>query len=221
MMRDPLIEAAARATHEANRAWCIHNNDHSQLPWDTAPEWQRESARKGVIGVIRDGNGPRESHASWLAEKEATGWRYGPVKDVDKKEHPCMVPYDELPPEQRAKDSIFVNVVCAFREAFNALPLRVFCDDTSWVAARTPYDALTALCEYTGGARLRLRRARRGLQAARPGQDVDDRRGAARPRAQREGVEDMRRVGSRRAALPGRRELLTVGAPRLRSPERS
>lgn len=150
MKRDPLIEAAARATHEANRAWCIHNNDHSQLPWDTAPEWQRESARKGVIGVIRDGNGPRESHASWLAEKEATGWRYGPVKDVDKKEHPCMVPYDELPPEQRAKDRIFVNVVCAFREAFNALPLRVFCDGTSWVAARTPYDALTALCEYTG-----------------------------------------------------------------------
>lgn len=150
MKRDPLIEAAARATHEANRAWCIHNGDHSQLPWDTAPEWQRDSARKGVIGVIRDGNSPRESHASWLAEKESTGWRYGPNKDVEKREHPCMVPYDDLPPAQRAKDRIFVNIVCAFREAFNALPLLVFSDGTSWVVARTPYDALTALCEYTG-----------------------------------------------------------------------
>lgn len=150
MKRDPLIEAAARAAHEANRAWCIHNDDHSQVPWDKAFEWQRESARKGVIGVIRDGNGPREAHVSWLAEKEATGWRHGPVKDVDKKEHPCMVPYDDLPPAQRAKDRIFVNVVCAFREAFNALPLRVFFDGESWVAARTPYDALVAFCEYTG-----------------------------------------------------------------------
>ncbi len=78
-----------------NRAWCIAHGDLSQPAWDDAPEWQRSSAMTGVQGVI-DGNGPRESHACWLAEKEATGWKFGPVKDPEAKEHPCFVPYDEL-----------------------------------------------------------------------------------------------------------------------------
>ena len=30
-----------------------------------------------------------------------------PVKDSEKKEHPCFVRYEELPPAQRYKDTIF------------------------------------------------------------------------------------------------------------------
>lgn len=112
----PDIEAAARAAHEANRAYCIALGDHSQVAWDGCPEWQRSSAINGVLGVMA-GNGPRESHESWLAEKEATGWKYGPVKDPEKKEHPCFVPYDELPPAQKRKDGIFVSVVSLILEA--------------------------------------------------------------------------------------------------------
>jgi hypothetical protein len=108
-----ILEAAARAAHEANRAWSLAHGDTSQLPWDAAPDWQRESALLGVNGVL-GGAGPRESHASWLAHKRAEGWVWGPVKDPVRKEHPCMVPYEDLPPEQKAKDSIFVSVVRAF-----------------------------------------------------------------------------------------------------------
>jgi hypothetical protein len=108
--RARVIEAAARAAHEANRAWCFANGDASQAPWDDAPDWQRASAVIGVEGVIA-GNGPRESHACWLDEKRRTGWKYGPVKDPEKKEHPCFVPYEMLPPEQKAKDAIFVATV--------------------------------------------------------------------------------------------------------------
>ncbi len=115
-MSDALFEAAARAAHEANRAWCILHGDVSQLPWDEAPDWQRSSVLIGVRGVA-NGNSPRESHGSWLAVKAAEGWKYGPVKDVEAKEHPCFVPYDELPPEQRVKDGIFVAVVRAFLDA--------------------------------------------------------------------------------------------------------
>jgi hypothetical protein len=111
------IEAAARAAHEANRAWCIAHGDTSQLAWDVAPDWQKESAIQGVQGVI-EGNSPEKSHECWLAEKSRTGWKYGPVKDPEKKEHPCFVPYTELPPEQQKKDHIFVGVVKAFILAF-------------------------------------------------------------------------------------------------------
>lgn len=108
---DKVIEACAAAAHMANRAHCRAIGDDSQPLWEDAPEWQRKSARNGVIGVLVHGNGPGASHESWLAEKEADGWKYGPVKDPDKKEHPCFVPYDDLPPEQRAKDGVFVDTV--------------------------------------------------------------------------------------------------------------
>ena len=58
---------------------------------------------------------PEDSHASWLAQKAADGWTYGRVKDPDAKRHPCMVPYNQLPAEQRAKDYLFKGVVAAMR----------------------------------------------------------------------------------------------------------
>lgn len=113
-----VLASCARAAHEANRAWCIAHDDHSQPAWDDAPEWQQASALKGVEGALA-GNTPEESHAGWLAEKVATGWKFGLVKDPAAKEHPCMVAYAELPPEQRAKDAIFVGVVRAMGVAWS------------------------------------------------------------------------------------------------------
>lgn len=110
-------QTAARAAHEANRAWCAAHGDHSQPDWLDAPGWQRSSAINGVNGVIA-GNTPEQSHEAWLAEKRATGWKWGPVKDVEKKEHPCFTMYCKLPPEQQAKDAIFVGVVRAVLSAF-------------------------------------------------------------------------------------------------------
>lgn len=107
------FDACARAAHEANRAWCIAHGDDSQPAYTLAPDWQRLSARAGVQGVL-DGNTPEQSHEGWLAMKRADGWKFGKVKDPEKKQHPCMVPYAELPPEQRAKDHIFVAIVQAF-----------------------------------------------------------------------------------------------------------
>lgn len=115
-MTDIMIEACAQAAHEANRAYCLAIGDTSQVAWPVAPEWQRESARKGVKGALA-GNTPEQSHESWLAEKVATGWVYGPVKDPQAKTHPCMVPYGQLPPAQRAKDTLFLAVVRAVAKA--------------------------------------------------------------------------------------------------------
>ena len=113
------VEACAQAAHEVNRAYCMAIGDMSQPSWFEAPEWQRTSAIKGVTGAL-DGATPEMSHLSWLAEKERTGWVFGPVKDQDKKQHPCMVPYAELPPEQRAKDKLYLSVVRATWDALTA-----------------------------------------------------------------------------------------------------
>ncbi len=118
MDQNTVTEACARAAHEANRAYCIAIGDTSQPSWDEAPDWQKSSASNGVVGAL-NGNTPEDSHKGWMAEKVANGWTFGPVKDPDKKEHPCMVPYAELPVAQRLKDSIFLSVVRAVAAALN------------------------------------------------------------------------------------------------------
>lgn len=110
MTVDQKIEFLARCAHEANRAYCQSLGDTSQLPWEDAPDWQKSSCRNGVLGVLL-GNSAEESHKSWLEEKKKTGWVYGPIKNVDTKEHPCMVSYDRLPKEQQVKDHIFCAIV--------------------------------------------------------------------------------------------------------------
>ncbi len=108
-------EMIARFCHEVNRAYCEAIGDPTQVSWEEAEQWQRDSAVNGVTAVLSNPTGtPADSHANWLAHKEADGWTYGPVKDPAKKEHPCMVPYDQLPKEQRVKDYLFRAVVMNF-----------------------------------------------------------------------------------------------------------
>lgn len=109
----PPIEIA-RVCHEVNRAYCASIGDLSQPAWEDAPEWQRQSAITGVKFTIDNPDAkPSASHESWLAEKKRDGWKYGPVKDPAKKEHPCFVPYEQLPAEQKSKDYLFQAVVRA------------------------------------------------------------------------------------------------------------
>ena len=114
-----VVEACARAAHEVNRAYCLALGDTSQPSWEDAPDWQKSSARNGVKGALA-GNTPEQSHESWLAEKAATGWKYGPVKDPERKEHPCFVPYDQLPVAQQGKDHLFTSTVREMAKALNA-----------------------------------------------------------------------------------------------------
>jgi hypothetical protein len=121
LITEYVIEAAARAAHEVNRAYCIALGDGSQPPWDEAPHWQKQSARSGVVLAL-SGATPAESHQSRLSEKERDGWVYGPVKDPTIKQHPCMVPYDQLPEAQRAKDTLYLSTVRAISTALGVYP---------------------------------------------------------------------------------------------------
>lgn len=107
----------ARACHEANRAYCLALGDPYQMAWEWAPDWQKDAACKGVLGVLCEGDTPEQSHERWTQEKFADGWKWGATKDPEKLEHPCLIPYSELPPEQRAKDHLFRDVCLAMASA--------------------------------------------------------------------------------------------------------
>lgn len=109
-------QAIARVAHEVNRAYCQALGDQSQPSWEAAPEWQRNSAINGVhFHLANPDAGPDHSHNEWLKEKREAGWKYGPVKNPEAKEHPCFVAYDELLTEQKAKDFLFRGVVHALK----------------------------------------------------------------------------------------------------------
>ena len=110
-------EQIARVAHEVNRAYCQALGDNSQPAWEDAPQWQRDSAMLGVaLHTENPDAGPQASHESWMAQKVAEGWVYGPEKKPDLKQHHCMVPFADLPVGQQAKDFIFRGVVHALAQ---------------------------------------------------------------------------------------------------------
>jgi hypothetical protein len=109
-----LVEAIARVCHTVNMEYCRAFGDYSQPTWENAPEWQKQSARTGVqLHLNNPEASPASSHESWMDEKLRDGWKYGETKDPVNKTHPCIVPFEDLPPEQRAKDFIFRGIVHA------------------------------------------------------------------------------------------------------------
>lgn len=43
-------------------------------------------------------------HEVWAQNRMNEGWTYGPVRDDAKKQHPCLVAYEELPDSEKEYD---------------------------------------------------------------------------------------------------------------------
>ena len=43
-------------------------------------------------------------HEVWAETRVGQGWTYGAERDDSKKEHPCLVPYSDLPEEEKEYD---------------------------------------------------------------------------------------------------------------------
>jgi hypothetical protein len=86
-------ENVAQVAHEINKAYCESIGDNSQLSWQEAPDWQKQSATNGVQFHLDNPEAkPSASHENWLREKESDGWKYGPVKDAEKKSIRALYP---------------------------------------------------------------------------------------------------------------------------------
>jgi hypothetical protein len=107
-----ILERVSQAVHTMNRTFCMQVGDFSQLLWCDAPEWQKESAKQGVLRCLMNPNiDASDNHEEWMSQKVGDGWKWGPVKNVSRKEHPCMKPFKELPFSHQVKDDIF-RLVC-------------------------------------------------------------------------------------------------------------
>lgn len=48
----------------------------------------------------------KNAHEEWVQARISKGWIYGSKRNVEKKEHPCLVPYKELPNSEKEYDRI-------------------------------------------------------------------------------------------------------------------
>jgi len=44
------------------------------------------------------------AHDIWARQRLADGWTYGAVRDDARKEHPCLIPYADLPESEKQYD---------------------------------------------------------------------------------------------------------------------
>ena len=134
-------ETLARAIHEdyvrkqAEEGRTPADNP-SMVPWGELPEHLRESNRRQADDIedklravgsrIAPRAGERDAfafdrvevellahveHDRWWREREIDGWRYAPEKDVERKESPYLVPWEELPEDVRELDRNAVRTI--------------------------------------------------------------------------------------------------------------
>jgi hypothetical protein len=131
------IETIARAIHEGYRRRRRPHNpegDPSIEPWDGLADSLKDSNRALAAALpekartwgyqIATLNGPpsfpdadlerlaRAEHERWVEERRAAGWTLAPVKDIERKRTPHLVPWEELSDEIRELD----------REAIRGVP---------------------------------------------------------------------------------------------------
>lgn len=116
------IEACARAAHEVNRQFCSAMGDYTHGQWESLTEDLKQIARSSVIAIVSTDATNKQLHDAWVGSKRAQGWNFGSVKNADRKEHPCLVAWDELPFEQQVKDDLWISTVKNLVAAFWRIP---------------------------------------------------------------------------------------------------
>lgn len=116
------VEQVAEYAHEVSRLYARTALNQEQPPWAEAPEWQKTSAIHGVERVIEtvvEYNCPPKAetmHNNWMREKLLAGWKYGPEKNPETLEHPCLLPYEFLSLLEKRKDTVFSSAVMTLLE---------------------------------------------------------------------------------------------------------
>lgn len=108
------VDEIAELAYEAARAWCIIIGEVPMPPWVEGTPQIREKTADGVRSLLANPAASLSTqHDWWMAARAADGWQYGEVKDPEKKTHPNMVPFDQLPWDQQVKDRLFRHIVHA------------------------------------------------------------------------------------------------------------
>lgn len=89
------------------------------VPWDALNGVLKDRAVDTVRCLMTDRMAlgveipAKELHDIWHANMIDMGWYYGPTYSFEQKLHPSMVPFDELPDDEKIKDAIWSGIIYA------------------------------------------------------------------------------------------------------------
>lgn len=114
----------AEICYELNRAYCTAIADTTpRAPWAEAPKELQDSVIEGIkTHLAAPDLTPEQSHEAWMKYKLEQGWKQGSPIDYEKKEHPNLVPWDQLRGEECVKDHIFKATVAAMAKHLEPEP---------------------------------------------------------------------------------------------------
>ena len=75
-----------------------NNNYNTPSPVDTSDVQLPEELMALVEAISKN------VHEIWAQNRMNEGWTYGPVRDDTNRQTPCLIPYEQLPEEEKAYD---------------------------------------------------------------------------------------------------------------------
>ena len=107
---------AAKAAHDAN----FHYNkfrgiDRDGKLWEDCSDEEKHRLLNAA-GRIFDNPKltPEELHKLWCEDMLSRGWKYGDAYSFADKTHPCIASYNEIPDEDKLKDTMYLSIIRAF-----------------------------------------------------------------------------------------------------------
>jgi len=76
----------------------MHTDDYTPMPLDISDVELSEDL------LILTERLAKNIHEVWAKSRMDQGWTYGPTRDDAQKKHPCLIPYEELPEEEKEYD---------------------------------------------------------------------------------------------------------------------
>ena len=101
----------AKIARNIDRMYCASINDTIPEMWERCTESEKDKTLRGISYHLQNDLSPEDSHMNWVKQKIAEGWCYDMNYDPVLKLSPHLIPYNQLPVEQRAKDHIFRALV--------------------------------------------------------------------------------------------------------------
>ena len=74
------------------------NNNYTPAPVNTSDVQLPEELMALAEAIAKN------VHEVWAQNRMNEGWTFGPVRDDQKRQTPCLIPYEQLPEEEKAYD---------------------------------------------------------------------------------------------------------------------
>ena len=107
MNRSLKIESNGQGAHQRTGVRpserCAARKDRPELPYEPSPLDTSGVALDEQILVLTELLA-KHTHDVWAQQRLAEGWRHGPTRNDARKEHPNLVPYEELSHEEQEYD---------------------------------------------------------------------------------------------------------------------